>query len=54
MQGGHCAEMEFLDISLIKDSRLLLHATVFTVSSTGGFKEKHTLLWFYKSLENNL
>jgi hypothetical protein len=31
-------EVEFLDINLTKDLSLLLHAMLFTVPSTGGFK----------------
>jgi hypothetical protein len=44
------SEMEFLDISLAKDSILLFHA-IHTVRSTGEFKRPHTLLFLNNPLK---
>jgi hypothetical protein len=42
---AECKEMEFLDVSLTKDSSLLLQA-IYNFLLLAAVK-KHTLLWFY-------
>ncbi len=46
--------MEFLDISVTKDSSLLLYAVKYSQSLLlADFTENHTLLWFLKSMQTN-